>query len=49
MFISHVYNDSIKLNEESIEYRWCDIDEFICLIKWYGDKKVLREVLENTK
>ena len=49
MFISHVYNGSIKLNEESIEYRWCDIDEFIDLIKWYGDKKVLREVLGNIK
>ncbi len=49
MFISHVYNGSVKLNEESTEYKWCDINEFIDLIKWYGDKKVLREILENIK
>lgn len=47
MFISHVYNGSVKLNEESTEYKWCDINEFIDLIKWYGDKKVLREILEK--
>lgn len=49
MFISHVYNGSVKLNEESTEYKWCDINEFIDLIKWYGDKKVLREILEKVK
>lgn len=49
MFISHVYNSNVKLNEESTEYKWCNIDEFIDLIKWYSDKKELREILENVK
>lgn len=46
-FISWVDEDSIILNEESIEYKWCDINEFIYLIKWYGSKKELNEILKK--
>ena len=44
-FISFVDNYEIKLNEESIDYKWCDLDEFIKLIEWYGDKQELKERL----
>lgn len=48
MFISYV-NDShkIKLNEESIDYKWCDKEEFINLINWYDDKETLKQILEK--
>ena len=38
-------NGEIVLNEESIDYRWCDIDDFINLIEWTGDKMELKNVL----
>lgn len=44
-FISFADNYEIKLNEESIDYKWCDLDEFINLIEWYGDKQELKERL----
>jgi hypothetical protein len=42
-----VYTDSFKIeyNEESIDYKWCSLDEFIDEIKWYYDKNELREKL----
>jgi 8-oxo-dGTP pyrophosphatase MutT (NUDIX family) len=40
-FISLTDEDKIILNEESIDYKWCDLDEFVELIEWYGDKKEL--------
>ena len=49
VFISKV-NDTdtdIILNEESIEYKWCSLDEFVNLIQWYGDKVLLNKVLEK--
>ena len=50
-FISYVKEDNIILNEESIDYKWCDIDEFIKLIKWYDNKdklyKILNENIDN--
>ena len=46
MYMHHLQmNGKIVLNEESIDYRWCDIDEFINLIEWTGDKKELKNVL----
>ena len=36
----------IILNEESIDYKWCYLDEFIDLIKWYYDKNELKNMLE---
>ncbi len=46
-FVSYADNDEIILNEESIDYKWCSLDEFIELIKWYYDKKNLKELLKN--
>ena len=41
VYISFVDVDSnIVLNEESIDYKWCDIDEFIELIEWSDDKEL---------
>ena len=44
-FISYTDGDKITLNEESIDYKWCDLDEFVELIEWYGDKTELKEKL----
>ena len=46
-FISYADNSEIKLNEESIDYKWCSLDEFIDLIKWYYDKDELKETLKK--
>lgn len=47
VYISFVDVDSnIVLNEESIDYKWCDIDEFIELIEWSDDKEFLRNVVK---
>lgn len=40
-FISFTDEDGVVLNEESIDYKWCNFDEFLELIEWYGDKKEL--------
>lgn len=47
VFVSYTDNDNIILNEESIDYKWCRIDEFIELIKWYYDKKELKSILSK--
>ena len=44
-FISFTDSDNVVLNEESIDYKWCELDEFIDLIEWYGDKQELRQRL----
>lgn len=41
VFISYVENDSIILNEENYEYKWCLYNEFIKNIKWFYDKSEL--------
>ncbi len=46
-FISYVEDDIVILNEENIDYKWCNIDEFIRLIKWYYDKEKLFKILNN--
>ena len=38
-------NGEIVLNEESIDLKFCDIDEFVNLIEWTGDKIELKNVL----
>ena len=44
-------NDCIEyvfiLNEESIDYKWCSLEDFVNLIQWYGDKILLKKVLEE--
>ena len=38
-------NGKIVLNEESVDFKWCDIDDFVNLIEWTGDKMELKNVL----
>lgn len=47
VFISKVNNSKIILNEESIDFKWCNLNELINLIQWYGDKNILKKVLEK--
>lgn len=47
VFISYVDEDNIKLNEESIDYCWCSLDEFINKVHWFYEKKELRKVLSK--
>ncbi len=44
-FITYSNNHNIILNEESIDYKWCDLEEFIDLINWYDSKVKLKEML----
>ena len=46
-YISKVENRIIKLNEESIEYKWLDINDFINQIDWYYDKRDLEKKLKQ--
>lgn len=48
-FISYANDENIDiiLNEESIDYKWCSLDEFIDLIKWYYDKNELKNILKK--
>lgn len=47
VYISYVKNSDILLNEENIDYKWCDIDEFVDEIKWYGRKADLKKKLNQ--
>ena len=47
MYLSKVKKDNIILNEENVDYKWCDFDEFIELIHWFEDKKELISLLNN--
>ena len=47
MYVSFVEDTDVVLNEENIDYMWCDIDEFIKLIEWSENKEFLRNVVEN--
>lgn len=46
-FIAYTNQENIKLNEESIEHKWCDINEFIDLIKWDDNKQELKQRIEK--
>lgn len=50
-YITFVKDNKIVLKEESIDYKWCSLDEFIHKIDWFGDKtkliKVLNKALNN--
>jgi 8-oxo-dGTP pyrophosphatase MutT (NUDIX family) len=45
VFITSVNNETIILNEENLDYEWCNIDKFIEKIDWFGDKNILKLVL----
>ena len=47
LFISEVEDENIILNEESTDYRWCDINEFTNLIHWFYDKEQLKDIIEK--
>lgn len=43
--ISFIKGTNVKLNEENIDYKWYNLDDFIANIHWYSDKNVLKSVL----
>ena len=45
VYISFVNKDDIILNEETIDYKWCNINEFIEKINWFSNKEKLKKVL----
>ena len=47
VYISFVEDENVILNEESIEYKWCELEEFISQIHWFSDKAELSNVLER--
>lgn len=47
VYISFVQNGEVQLNEESIDYKWCNIDEFLNQVKWFGNKEILQKVLKE--
>lgn len=47
VFISYVDDNDIILNEESIDYKWCNLDKFVKTIYWHYDKKELYNLLSN--
>lgn len=46
-FITYVNNGTIILNEENSDYEWYNIDKFIEKIDWFGDKNILKLVLNS--
>lgn len=46
-YITFVKKQKIKLNEENVDYKWCDIKEFTEKIHWYGNKQELYKVLKE--
>lgn len=46
VYLSKVNNTDIVLNEEHIDYKWCDFNEFIQLIHWFEDKSNLINLLK---
>lgn len=45
VYISFVNKNKVILNEESIDYRWCNLQQFIESVKWYGKKEELKNIL----
>ncbi len=46
VYLSKVNNANIILNEEHIDYKWCNFDEFTQLIHWFEDKSDLINLLK---
>lgn len=46
-FISKVNSGNIILNEESVEYKWLDINDFVSKIDWFYEKEELKEKLNR--
>lgn len=47
VYISFVEKQEITLNEENIDYKWCNLEEFINIIDWFYNKLELKQVLEK--
>ena len=47
VYISFVNKDDIILNEENIDYKWCNFNEFIEKINWFSNKEKLKKVLNS--
>lgn len=46
VYISFVDSSNITLDEsENIGYEWCDIDDFVKKIRWFGNLELLKKVL----
>ncbi len=46
-YLAFVKPEKISLNEEHIDYKWLDLEEFVGLIKWEDDKNLLKKVLKK--
>ncbi len=46
VYLSRVNNINVILNEEHIDYKWCDFNDFIESIHWFEDKVNLIELLK---
>ena len=46
VYLSKVNNTNIILNEEHIDFKGCNFNEFIELIHWFEDKSNLIEILK---
>jgi len=46
VYLSKVNNTDIVLNEEHMDYKWCNFNEFVQLIHWFEDKTNLIELLK---
>ena len=47
VYVSKVKKGNIILNEENIDYKWCELDEFVQLINWSYDKEELIKLLNK--
>ena len=47
VFLSKVNSSDVILNEEHIDYKWCDFNEFIELIHWFENKTNLINLLKK--
>ena len=46
-YIASVKSEKIILNEENVDYKWCNLKEFVNQIHWFGNKKELTKILEE--
>jgi len=46
-YVAYTDDSAVKHNEESIDYKWCELDEYINKIDWNSDKNKLRSILEE--
>lgn len=47
VYLSKVKKDTIILNEEHVDYKWCNFNEFIKLIHWFENKENLITLLKE--